>query len=137
MNAQRTLRLLGALTFSSVLAGTFVVACGSDDSNPTPTTPVYTIDGSTGPTQDSSVPGSDGGTTGDSSTPVTDTGTPIADTGPLPDVDAAGCTQDSGCWSCTPATQPEFLNQCTSSACTPFDNRRVPNYDGGTLTWSN
>lgn len=136
MNAQRTLRLLGALTLGSLLAGTFVVACGSDDANPTPTTPVYTIDGSTAATPDSSVSPSPDAGSGDSSTPPTDTGT-IADTGPLPDVDAAACTQDSGCWSCTPATQPEFLNQCTSSSCTPFDDRRVPNYDGGTLTWSN
>ncbi len=133
MNAQRNLRLLAALTFASVLAGTLVVACGSDDSNPSPTTPVYTVDGSTTPGTDSSVTpqpdGGDGSTTADSG--------PIADTGPLADVDAAGCTQDSGCWSCTPGTEPEFLNQCTASHCTPFDNARVPNYDGGTLKWNN
>jgi hypothetical protein len=139
MNAKRSLRLLGALTVSSLLAGTFVVACGSDDSNPSPTSPVYTIDGSTGTQQDSSLPPSSDGSapTGDSSTPVGDSSTPITDTGPQPDVDAAACTQDGGCWSCTPTSVPEFLNQCTGSQCTPFDNSRVPNYDGGTLTWSN
>lgn len=30
-----------------------------------------------------------------------------------------------GCWACTPVTNQQFLNQCSSSVCTPFDRARL------------
>jgi hypothetical protein len=111
------------LLSASLAAGAFVAsACSTSNSNPTP--PVYQV--------------SEGGA--DATTP--DAG-PDADAQPneqdgdlqdgelLPDQNAEACTTDAGCWSCIPTTSPEFLNQCTGSQCSPFDNlQRLPDYDG-------
>jgi hypothetical protein len=37
----------------------------------------------------------------------------------------ASCTdQDAGsCYACSPKTQAQFLNACTSAACVPFDDQ--------------
>jgi hypothetical protein len=119
--------VLGAL----LSAGVLVVACSSNDANPQPTTPVYTVNdsgasttpasdsgqGTTPPSDDASVPGAD-------AQPTQLDGAPV--------LDAAICTTDAGCWSCTLVTPPEFLNQCTASQCSPFVNaQRLPDYDGG------
>jgi hypothetical protein len=41
--------------------------------------------------------------------------------------EAASCSVDlaTQCYPCAPATQPQFLNACTSAACVPFDDTRV------------
>ncbi len=118
----------GALVLVAVLApGALIAACSSNDANPQPTTPIYDVGNDSG----TPVGSSDSGPIGVSNdaAPGDDAS---QDGAPLPPRDAAGCTSDSGCWSCTPATPGEFLNQCTSSQCSPFDNAtRLPNYDGG------
>ncbi len=51
----------------------------------------------------------------------------------------AGSCRDSagfgglGCWACEPTTREEYLNQCSSSACTPFERARLTSLlaDGG------
>lgn len=35
---------------------------------------------------------------------------------------AGGSGDDAGCFLGTPATDPQFLNQCTDAGCEPFDN---------------
>jgi hypothetical protein len=133
MATSRTFRIAVAAVATTFLSTAALVACGSSDDNPAPGTPVFTLDGGGTPTPDASV--SPDGSGGNDSGITPDTGI-IADTGPLPDVDAAACTRDSGCWSCTPESVPQFLNQCTGSQCTPFDNvGRVPGYDGGLPLW--
>ncbi len=131
MNAQRKLRIAGALAATSIVSTLLLLACGSDD-NPNPGTTVFNIDAGGTPQTDSSIaPTTD-------AAPVLDSG--VADTGPLPDVDVAACTADSGCWStsssCPPQTNTEFLNQCApGTTCTPFDNSRISGYDGGPLVF--
>jgi hypothetical protein len=60
--------------------------------------------------------------TGDASVSTGDAGAGGADA-----ADAASCSVDlaTQCYSCAPATQPQFLNACTSAACVPFDDTRV------------
>ena len=128
MAASTLARQCGVALFSALLAGAaFIGACSSNDANPQPP-PVYTTGGDSGTPQS-------GGDSGSVVTPGNDASTAddaAHDSAPTPPVDAAGCTADSGCWSCTPASTPEFLNQCTSSQCSPFANAtRLPNYDGG------
>jgi hypothetical protein len=141
MATKKSFRRLGALLVSMLLApGALVAACSDDNSNPVP--PVYTLDSGTidtgtPATQTDSSTGADA--TGDSSQSTSEDSAadtnPIAtqqDGAPIPDASPEACTTDAGCWSCTPTTTPEFLNQCTSSQCSPFDNwTRLPNYDGG------
>jgi hypothetical protein len=44
-----------------------------------------------------------------------------------------GCNED-GCFSCEPATTEHFLNACTDSQCSAFDNEdRLPLFNGGDL----
>jgi hypothetical protein len=66
---------------------------------------------------------SDAGPISNDAGPVSsDAGPVFSDAGPV-SVDAGvSCTGDGGCWSCAPVTQPEFLNQCTGSQCSGFDN---------------
>jgi hypothetical protein len=142
MATKKSFRRVGAALISMLLApGAFVAACSNDNSNPVP--PVYTLDSGTVDTgtpstqgdsstgADSSQPNDDGSSSADSNADTN----PIAtqpDGAPIQPEDAATCTTDAGCWSCTPTSTPEFLNQCTSSQCSPFDNaQRLPNYDGG------
>src|SRR5262245_15238674 len=33
------------------------------------------------------------------------------------------CTEDGGCYACTPSTDNQFANACTDAKCQPFDNR--------------
>lgn len=37
------------------------------------------------------------------------------------------CLAQSGCFQCTPTTDPEILSSCTDSTCIPFDNKRLTN----------
>jgi hypothetical protein len=43
-----------------------------------------------------------------------------------------GANLDAGqCYPCTPTTNDQLLNSCTTSNCVPFDDStRVPNFDG-------
>jgi hypothetical protein len=139
------LLLAGLSAVSSIFLG--VGACSSSNSNPAP---VYDLgnDGGdatkgTGPGTDASRDGkADGLAHNDVATPPD--GQPPTDGAPPADalidvsivdghtVDAAICATDGSCYKCTPTTNAEFLNQCTTSACAPFDNaQRLPNYDGG------
>jgi hypothetical protein len=67
----------------------------------------------------------DGGSTGGAS-----------DGGPA-DSGAPPCTLgegDGGCIRCPPKSTDDFLNQCTSSTCYPFDDAaRLPRYNNGSL----
>jgi hypothetical protein len=141
----------------SLFGWTLLGGCSSSSGNPTPT---YSLDASTdgkktttpdgSSKKDGTTPKGDTGTGKDSSTPKDvvvvskDTGTPTD--GRLPAdalvdvsivdghvVDSAVCaTTDGGCYKCAPTTNLEFLNQCTTSTCSPFnDFQRLPNYDGG------
>jgi hypothetical protein len=130
MASTTSLRLAGALLLPLTLATTALAASCSNNDNPQPQVPVYTTDSGgseTGDSQGDAGPNSDAGATTDASGDG-----PLLDA--LPDVDAAACTTDAGCWSCAPTSASQFLNQCTSSTCTPFSNAtRVPSYDGGAL----
>lgn len=50
-----------------------------------------------------------------------------SDAGASDAADATSCSVDlaTRCYPCAPATQPQFLNACTSAACVPFDDTRV------------
>jgi hypothetical protein len=145
MAALRSFRRASLVLASTLLcAGALVVAC-SNSSNPTPSNPIYNVSGDGGDAgkdasvTDSSevVPDADAAKADTSTEPVADAGDAgdgASDAGQEAAVDAASCAADGGCWSCTPASTPEFLNQCTSSECSPFDNlQRLPDYDGGSL----
>jgi hypothetical protein len=81
--------------------------------------------------------GADGGPADASSATLPDrSGPPDAATGDAgvgvgpggPDAaDAISCSVDLSmqCYPCAPATQPQFLNACTSAACVAFDDTRV------------
>jgi hypothetical protein len=130
MATTTTLRRWGVVLVSAVLApAALIAACSSDNANPQP--PVYTVtnnDSGQQPTHpdDSGIgvtPPDDSSTNADA--PLTQKDGALVQ-------DAASCGTDGGCWSCTPASSSEFLNQCTSSQCSPFQNAaRLPNYDGG------
>jgi hypothetical protein len=121
-----------ALALASLAA--IVAACSNNDANPEPTTPVYQVGNEAGTTssEDSgSSSGSSSGSQPEDASPST-IDAPLTQLDGALVLDAAVCTTDAGCWSCTPATTPEFLNQCTGSACSPFSNaQRLPGFDGG------
>lgn len=50
-------------------------------------------------------------------------------------VSSEACYTDDGCYDCIPIDEITYLNACSDSACTPFDNRtRLPLLNGdGTL----
>jgi hypothetical protein len=143
-----------AIVTTSLLSWALLGACSSSNSNPQPI--VYNLDAAldgnlTHKPDSSTHTSTDGSPDGkrdvalskDVVTPPADVGLPTD--GALPAdalvdvhildgsyVDASVCGSDGGCYKCTPTTNDEFLNQCTASACTPFDNTtRLPNYDGG------
>ncbi len=142
MCATKKLRLAALAVLSALAApAAFVVACSSDNnSNPTPVT---TYDANLPP------PDSSTGTQDDASAAADVAVTPGEDAAidvreePIVLEDAQACTAsraaaqgvsaDAGCWSCTPQSKPEYLNQCagTGVLCVKFDNARVPGYDGG------
>ncbi len=123
-------RWLAAVALIVLAPGAIVIACSSNNANPQPGT-VYQVDdaGGTQPPQgEDSGPGyvqPDDSGFGNPDAPLTQLDGALVS-------DASVCTTDADCWSCTPQTPPEFLNQCTASQCTPFVNaQRLPNYDGG------
>lgn len=88
-------------------------ACSSE-SNPTPPNNTFKVD--------SGVPS-------DTGAPDTDV---VVDTG-VPD---ANCFADGGCFACEPKTNEQFLNRCSGSQCSKFDDKtRIPSsvWDGGAL----
>ncbi len=99
-----------------LIAGGFwaAAACNSsDDGNPQPTVTGGTANVGTGGTGTG-----EGGTAG--------TGA----------VGGGSCTnaEDLNCYSCTPQKREDFLNQCPTSGCQPFDNSTLPLYTpGGSL----
>ena len=104
-----------ALVLAAVLTitGAFV-ACSSESSDPTPPNNNFKVD---------------------SGTP-TDTG--VADTGEVVDTGTpdANCFGDGGCFNCAPKTNDQFLNRCSGTQCSKFDDRaRIPTsvWDGGAL----
>ena len=126
-------RSAAAIAVALLLPAAFVGACSSSNANPVP--PTYNTP-ETGTTNQGSND-SGGPTTGDDASSSSDTS--IAVDAPLTEKDGAlvpdgaSCESDAGCWSCTPQTPPEFLNQCAASyvQCTPFANAtRLPDYDG-------
>lgn len=135
-------RLLAlALVSVALVPGALVVACSSDNANPIPPPPVYSFEG--GP--DTGIQGGD-----DSSSPGEDASADAGDARAIIPEDAAACTlahlpapgsPASGCWNaadlvnCIPQKDLEFANQCavTGVTCSPFDNSRLPGYDGGAL----
>ena len=76
-------------------------------------------------------------TTADGSDVVTTTDgdTDVVETDAQTDVptDTTGCTGDGGCWACAPTTDLQYLNHCTGSSCSHFDNTRATRLqpDGG------
>jgi hypothetical protein len=132
MSTSTKSRRLVALFLGTLAAsGALVAACSNDNANPQPTTPVYTVDDSGSPTPSADA-GQDAGTPApdDAAPPNVDAQPTQLDGAPV--LDAASCAADGGCWSCTPETTSEFLNQCSGSQCSPFVNaQRLPNYDGG------
>jgi hypothetical protein len=142
MGPFKNTRLLAlALVSAAIVPGALVVACSSNNANPTPP-PVYLFEGGQ---QDTGTPGED------SSSPVgEDASADGGDARAIIPEDAAACTLAhlpapgspvSGCWNatdlvhCVPQLDLEFANQCagTGVTCAPFDNTRLPGYDGGAL----
>jgi hypothetical protein len=140
------LALSGAVAFA---------ACSSNDDNPTPT-PTFTsgsggAGGSAGGgsggdqgTGGDGTGGSTGGSAGGGGTAgsggAAGSAGGVSDGGAggpkdaAPDINPALCTSDAGCWSCPPLKPEDFLNHCTASQCSHFDDstRLPPQYrDGG------
>jgi hypothetical protein len=118
----------GAAIASLLLpAAGLVAACSSNNSNPQPVTPVYGLEGGADVTTNDAPNGTDAA----QESSVADAPAEAEAGEAAPPEDAAACTTDAGCWTCTPQTTPEFLNQCTTSQCSPFVNlQRLPDYDG-------
>ncbi|HVY29445.1 MAG TPA: hypothetical protein VHB79_22960 [Polyangiaceae bacterium] len=122
----------------------FAVACGDDDdsSNPAPNGGTKNNGGSGG---SNTVGGDDtggkntvGGTkpTGGTSN-QTEGG---AGAGPVMMNEGgvggeATCTDDAdnGCYKCKPSTHEQFLNQCPTTGCEPFDNTKLTSIKNGKL----
>jgi hypothetical protein len=135
MASRESLRLAGALLLPLTLTTAALAASCSNSDNPQPQVPVYTTDsGADTSVQSDTGSGGDTGPSGDDGGPTPDASADAPSHDVQLDVDAAACTTDAGCWSCPPTTEGQFLNQCTSSTCSPFANTtRVPGYDGGAL----
>ena len=109
--------ILAALVGASAAA---ISACSSE-SNPKPPDTTFT-------TSSSTTTGA-GGAGGGSSSSSSATGTGGDGSG-----GAANCDGPNGCYSCPPKTGSQFLNACTSTQCSPFDNgKRLPLYNNGNL----
>lgn len=124
---------LGGLLAASVVLGSFWMACSSSDDNPAPSNE-FGHDGGAGAagaggsaagsagtgggSPDASVAGGGNGGLGGGGGSAGDSG--IADV--HIDYDPTTCTTDAGCWSCPPVTKDQFLNHCTNSECSSFDN---------------
>jgi hypothetical protein len=151
MSPIHSFRVGSVVVLVSALSWGAVAACSST-SNPTP--PVYSLDASidaTGDAHSRVPPKGDATSDGRADGPATSDVVVVAPNDALPTdgrvpddvlidvavidghfVDAAVCQTDGGCYQCSPTTNAEFLNQCTTSVCVPFDNAtRLPSFDGG------
>jgi hypothetical protein len=125
-----SLRVAGAILLPLAAVTALVASCSNND-NPQPQVPIYTTDSGGAVDTGGAPPDAGAGNDGESSEGSSQDA-PVVDA--AIDVDAAACTTDAGCWSCTPSTASQFLNQCTTSTCSPFANgTRIPGYDGGAL----
>jgi hypothetical protein len=96
-----------------VVAAFVAIAGCSSEANPTPPNNTFKVDSGT-PID-----------TGLGDTGEVDTGTPDAN-----------CFGDGGCFACPPRTNDQFLNRCSGSQCSKFDDKtRIPSsvWDGGAL----
>jgi hypothetical protein len=138
----RRANALVAAAVSFVVVGAVVVACSSNDSNPTPPEMNYPVDASN-TLPDVTTAGDETSTTtpGDEASTADVVEEPIPrDAACLIDRPAAqGAPSSSSCWNCTPGLNTDFLNHCaaTGVTCVPFDNSRLPGYDGGALPSTN
>jgi hypothetical protein len=131
-------------------AASLAVACGDDDEADDPTT----IPATGGSANGGGRGGSDGGESSAGSDNTATGGTTAGGTGGAPGGDAgesAGGTDAGGvpgeggaggavscepqgefdCYPCAPTTNEQYLNRCSESACSPFDNaERIPGFDG-------
>jgi hypothetical protein len=121
-----------------VTIGAAIAACSSD-SNPAPPNDFTTSSGSgAGSTASSSASGT-GGSESTSTTTTTTTGTSTSTTTSGAGGGGTGgappnCDGPNGCYSCAPKTGNQFLDACTTSQCSPFDNvARLPLYNNGNL----
>lgn len=106
------------LLVAVVLATPFVaVACDSTNDNPKP--PTFTTSASSS----SSGQGGAGGAGGNG-----------GEAGAAGAGGSPNCAGPNGCYACPPKETDQYLNACTDSQCSPFDNvTRLPLYNGGNL----
>jgi hypothetical protein len=134
---RRTSLVFAAATLGPALV---IAACSSNGDNPIPPTTNYQVDATSTP-PDSSTGNQDETSTGDDG----GTGADVKEE-PIVREDAQACTPskpaaqgapttNASCWNCAPQLNADFLNQCaaTGVTCVPFDNSRLPGYDGGAL----
>jgi len=97
---------------AAALAALSLAGCGDDSGeNPKPSITAGNGAGSTSTGTDGAGGGGDGGSDGA----------------------GGGCTED-GCYSCEPTRTEHFLDACTESQCSPFDNAaRLPLFADGDL----
>lgn len=120
----RSFRHLALLAVTAFATANAITACSSGD-NPTPPDTNFTTSSGT-TTSATGTGGAGGGETSSSAA----TGTGGGGTGGAP----PNCDGPNGCYSCPPKTGTQFLNACTGSQCSPFDNvARLPLYNNGTL----
>ena len=136
--------LVGTYSLLAIAASTFAIACGDDEDNDDSTT----IPSRGGSTASGGAPAGEGGESGAPSggrTPTGGTGGAAsnqagADAGGSDggggDLGAAGAVScdpqgEYDCYPCAPKTNEQYLNQCSDTECSPFDNsERIPGFDG-------
>jgi hypothetical protein len=133
--------LLGALALASFELG--ALACSSSNDNPTPPNNSFT----TGSTTGGGGAGGKASTTTTATTATTGGGGQGGQGGAGPGGGGHGgsggtggtggqvdCNGPNNCYKCPPVAELQFLNQCTASQCSPFDNAaRLPLYNNGNL----
>jgi hypothetical protein len=142
MVAISILRRTGLAFAAATLGPALVIAaCSSNSDNPTPPNTIYQVDAtstlpdsSTGNQDETSTGGDDGGTGADVKEEPIVREDAQACTASKPAAQGAPTTNAS-CWNCAPQVNADYLNQCaaTGVTCVPFDNSRLPGYDGGAL----
>lgn len=137
MGARIDLRSRRVALFASVIftLGAAIAACSSESNPKPPDNNFTTSSGSTSATSSASGTGGAGGgststSSGSSTSSTSATGTGGGGTGGAP----PNCNGPNDCYSCPPKTGNQFLNACTGSQCSPFDNvARLPLYNNGNL----
>jgi hypothetical protein len=116
---------LASLFAALACASLAVISACSSESNPKPPDTEFTTSSSS-TTSATGTGGAGGGGTSSSSA----TGTGGGGTGGAP----PNCDGPNGCYACPPKTGSQFLNACTTTQCSPFDNvKRLPLYNNGNL----